>query len=368
VIRGRRLGGAGSERVAGRSRLALATLVSAVTFVAAGVASGLLIDEYGGVLGALEWLLRTLVVIAAVVFIVAGAVLVLRVRRRVRSRPLGWLLAVVAFLAFVWLAAVPVGYSVYLTHLPSRDSVADADLGARKEAVTLSGADGVRLRGWYVPSRNRAAVIALHGTGSSRLGVAGHARMLARHGYGVLALDLRGHGESDGRSTSAPWKNDEDMDAAVEWLTARADVDPARVGMLGVSHGAEVSLRTAARRNNVRAVVAEGAMGSPADARAAGASVPVLAQLGALFGLSILLTGETATPDAEFVERIAPRPLLLISAGRTTEANANRDFQRRAGASAEHWNLADAPHAAALRTAPAEYERRVIGFLDRALR
>jgi dienelactone hydrolase len=158
------------------------------------------------------------------------------------------------------------------------------------------------------------------------------------------------------------------MDAAVEWLTARADVDPARVGMLGVSHGAEVALRTAARRNDVHAVVAEGAMGGPADARDAGASLPVLAQLGALFGLSILLTGETAAADAELVERIAPRPLLLISAGRTTEANANRHFQRRAGASAEHWNLADAAHAAALRTEPAEYERRVIGFLDRALR
>src|SRR3712207_406280 len=236
---------------------------------------------------------------------------------------------------------------VYLTHLPSRDGVADADLGTRKEVVTLTGADGVRLRGWYVRSRNRAAVIALHGTGSSRLGVADHARMLARHGYGVLALDLRGLGESDGRSTSAPWKNDEDMDAAVEWLKARADADPARVGMLGVSHGAEVSLRTAARRNDVRAVVAEGAMGGPADARAAGASVPVLAQLGALFALSVLLTGETVTADAELVERITPRPQLLISAGRTTEANANRDFPRCAGASAEHWNLADASHAAA---------------------
>jgi dienelactone hydrolase len=192
--------------------------------------------------------------------------------------------------------------------------------------------------------------------------------MLVRHGYGVLALDVRGHGESGGRSTSAPWKNDEDMDAAVQWLMARADVDPARVGMLGVSHGAEIALRTAARRGDVRAVVAEGAMGGPADARAAGASLPVLAQLRALFGLSILLTGETATADAELVERIAPRPLLLISAGRTTEANANRHFQRRAGAAAEHWNLAHAAHATALRMQPAEYERRVIGFLDRALR
>jgi hypothetical protein len=44
-------------------------------------------------------------------------------------------------------------------------------------------------------------------------------------------------------------------------------------------------------------------------------------------------TGETVIPDAELVERIAPRPLLLISARRTTEAHANSDFQRGADAS-----------------------------------
>ena len=37
------------------------------------------------------------------------------------------------------------GYSVYLTHLPSRDPVPDADAGARKEAVLLTGADGAFL-------------------------------------------------------------------------------------------------------------------------------------------------------------------------------------------------------------------------------
>ena len=49
-------------------------------------------------------------------------------------------------------------------------------------------------------------------------------------------------------------------------------------------------------------------------------------------------------------------------------ARANEEYDRRGGDTTELWNLPDAPHAAALRTDPTGYERRVIGFLDRALR
>jgi pimeloyl-ACP methyl ester carboxylesterase len=198
--------------------------------------------------------------------------------------------------------------------------------------VALKGADGVTLRGWYVPSRNGAAVLALHGTGSNRLGVARHARLLAGHGYGVLALDLRGHGESGGRSTSVPWRLDDDLDAALDWLEARPDVHGGRIGALGVSLGGEVALQLAARRTDLRAVVAEGVMGGTV------------------------------------VARVAPRPLLLISSGRSSEAAEGRAFARRGGASTALWNLPGARHGGALGTDPAGYEQRVVGFLDRALR
>ncbi len=335
--------------------------------VVAGPLSGLLIDEHGRVLGALEWLLRTLVVIGAVLFIAGGLVCVLRLRRLVRPRPLGWLVAGVAFVAAAWFVAVPVGFGVYLTHLPGRTEVRDTDLGVPKQAVTVAGADGLRLRGWYVPSRNRAAVIALHGTGSSRMGVARHATMLARHGYGVLALDLRGHGESDGRSTSAGWIMDDDVAAAVDWLAARRDVDPGKVALLGVSMGAEVALRVAARHREVRATVAEGLNGGARDAAAAGQSFLAVAQIAVLGAVGTVLSGEDAGADVDLVERVAPRPLMLISAGRGAEAATNRVFADRGGAATEHWNLPDASHAAAIGTDTRGYERRVIPFLDRAL-
>lgn len=56
--------------------------------------------------------------------------------------------------------------------------------------------DGARLAGWYVESRNGAAVI-------RSPAVQRHAAMLIRHGYGVLVFDRRGEGESEGDPTSS---------------------------------------------------------------------------------------------------------------------------------------------------------------------
>jgi hypothetical protein len=60
------------------SRAARTALVAVVVFAVSGTVSGLLIDEYGGVLGVVEWVLRTLVVISAAVALGAAFVLVLR--------------------------------------------------------------------------------------------------------------------------------------------------------------------------------------------------------------------------------------------------------------------------------------------------
>jgi pimeloyl-ACP methyl ester carboxylesterase len=348
-------------------RIARVTAAAAVVLAAAGLLSGVLIDERSGLVGALETVLRTIVVAAAAIAVAGGFVLIARAGRGVRRGPVGWAAAVAGVAAFAWFVAIPIGFGVYLTHLPGRRAVHDVDLGRPKEPVALTAADGATVRGWYVPSRNGAAVIALHGTGSNRLGVADHARMLGRHGYGVLALDLRGHGDSDGRSTSLPWKLDDDLDGAIAWLARRPDVEPRRIGALGVSLGGEVAIQAAARRRELRAIVAEGANGIAADARRGGTDPASAAQLGILGAVSSVLGGEgPPASDGELLERIAPRPVLLISAGRD-EDKINRAYVRQAGGALQHWNLRGASHAAGLRTDRAGYERRVTGFLDRAL-
>ena len=61
-----------------------------------------------------------------------------------------------------------------------------------------------------------------------RSGPQAHTRMLVHHGYGVLLFDRRGEGESQGASNLFGWGGDRDILAAVEFLKAQPDVDPAK--------------------------------------------------------------------------------------------------------------------------------------------
>ena len=73
-------------------------------------------------------------------------------------------------------------------------------------------------------------------------------------------------------------------------------------------------------------------------------------------------------------DRAIERPLLeeVLKAGRWAPNGGNREtmnpvYQRLIGPSAEIWEIDDARHIKGLQTHPEEYERRVVGFFDRAL-
>jgi len=66
------------------------------------------------------------------------------------------------------------------------------------EAWSTRTTDGVTLRGWYLPTKDRRQLIVLvHGPWSSWLEMAGLGRDLHRNGFDVLLFDFRGHGQSD---------------------------------------------------------------------------------------------------------------------------------------------------------------------------
>src|SRR5207237_1014809 len=76
-------------------------------------------------------------------------------------------------LAVNWLV-LPAGFALYATGKPASAVPAGA-LGLPHQNVGFAAADGVRLAGWHVPSRNRAAILLVHGGGGSRAGAVRHA-------------------------------------------------------------------------------------------------------------------------------------------------------------------------------------------------
>jgi uncharacterized protein len=141
----------------------------------------------------------------------------------------------------------PLALTYVFTHA-ARAAVPAANLGTAYEKVTFKTSDGLTLRGWYVPSRNGAAVISAPGRADSQK----PARMLARHGYGVLLFDRRGEGESDGDPNIFGWGAERDLNAAVAYLRTRADVDHGRIGGIGLSVGGETLLQAAAQADGDR--------------------------------------------------------------------------------------------------------------------
>jgi fermentation-respiration switch protein FrsA (DUF1100 family) len=251
----------------------------------------------------------------------------------------------------------------------ARPIVPPAQLGADHENVQFQTGDGLTLHGWYVPSKNGAAVIAFPG----RSGPQRHARMLVRHGYGVLLFDRRGEGESDGDPNQFGWAGDRDVNAAVDYLKTRDDVRPGRIGAIGLSVGGEVLLQAAARSTGLAAVVSDGAgMRSHREALELDGSMrPVALATWAIATPVTALFGNDLPPPSlkDLVPRIAPRPVLFIYAGRKPSGGEelNEKFYAAAGQPKALWRIANAAHTGGITAQPREYERRVIGFFDHAL-
>ena len=76
---------------------------------------------------------------------------------------------------------------------------------------------------------------------------------LASHGYAVLALAYFGIEDLPSSLSHIPL---EYFKTALEWMSAQPSVDPARIGVLGASRGAELALLLGAIDSQLRAVVA----------------------------------------------------------------------------------------------------------------
>src|SRR5215212_10100042 len=161
-----------------------------------------------------------------------------------------------AFLLAAAFLFLPVGTAIVDIHSLHRAIGSPPD--SAYETVSFTTSDDVDLEGWYRPSRNGASVLMISGGGGNRRSTLRHAKMLARHGYGILVYDPRGSGNSEGTVNSYGWGWDKDAAAALDYLAGRDDVEPGRVGALGLSTGADIAIDVAGRRDDVKAVVADG--------------------------------------------------------------------------------------------------------------
>jgi len=244
------------------------------------------------------------------------------------------------------------------------------------EEVTFRTNDGLTLRGWYFEGDGDRAAIVVHGKDSNR--IAGENRtaekiadFLIADGFDVLLFDLRGHGESDGDRFSLGYLERRDVAAAIDYVSGRG-VREDRIALIGISMGAGTVLQTLLLHPNVGAVIADSAY---ADARTLVgenlqqvAGVPGWFTPGVLFFSNVIfgLDGDQVRP-VDVIRAHSDRPLLLIHCDHD-ELIAMHHPRELLAASAskgsELWIATGCQHAWAFNHHAAEYQARLLVFLD----
>jgi hypothetical protein len=368
--------GVGASLIAASHRLHLpagarGALLVAVGALVAATAVGLLPHLVGGwsdVGSAVASTLVVVVLLVGVVLVVAGARAALR-RRRLSGRLAGGVATVVGVVLVVWVVAPAVAathpHDSHVTSTP-------AAYGLDYDAVTLTTADGVDLAAWYVPGSNGAGVVVLHGAGSTRSDALGQAAALVHAGYSALLVDARGHGDSGGSAMDFGWFGDLDVAAGLDHLAARPEIEPGRIGLLGLSMGGEEAIGAAAADPRVRAVVAEGATGRQAADKHWYSDVYgwrgwLQEQLEKVqYGIVDLLSeASPPIPLRLAVSRAVGARFLLITAGDVAdEAHAAAHLRAAAPDRVTVWTVDGAGHTGGYETQPERWTDVVVGFLD----
>lgn len=150
---------------------------------------------------------------------------------------------------------------------PTADPAADEPAAWERVTFTSDRLDLVgELR--LPPVAGPAPAVALTGpfTGVKDQVAGVYAERLAQAGFVTLAFDHRGFGESGGRRGHEDSQGKlADLRAAVELLRSLHEVDPERIGLVGICLGGGYAVRAAAENPRVRAVVGiAGGYNSPA--------------------------------------------------------------------------------------------------------
>lgn len=251
----------------------------------------------------------------------------------------------------------------------SERGLTPGDVGLAWEDITLQASAGGQFRGYFVPGSNGAAILMPPTTNDGRDGRLDMAALFARHGYAVLAFESR-RCAGMGPHSLGYHETDEVGDALI-YVTHHAGVMPERVGIYGFSSAGATAILSAARFPGIRAVVAEGGYGDFAENAIGRESDTVLEaiykwSLGASYRVITGLDINKLSP-LDVIGTVAPRPILLIYGADERSLAGGRQQASAAGPTAELWVVEGAGHGAYRDAAPAEYERRVIAFFDRAL-
>jgi dipeptidyl aminopeptidase/acylaminoacyl peptidase len=242
------------------------------------------------------------------------------------------------------------------------------------EDVELVAADGINFGAWHFrqPGSPQTVIIS-GGHKGQRQGALGIAIALWRKGFNVILYSYRGMPGSDRAAVTFGIKEVLELQAVIAF--ARKRIPGARIGLLGYSMGAVVSLLGAAGEPEVQALVLDSPFSDlrrllVENVRAASKmpGTPFVWMAGLMFWLRTRSTLAACRP-LDVLTALEPRPLFFIHGGADamTTLNHSRRLYDAYRGPREIWIVQGAPHAGAYFADRPLYVERVAGFFARHL-
>src|SRR5262244_3955388 len=137
------------------------------------------------------------------------------------------------------------------------------DLKMNYEDVSFKTADGLTLRGWFIPGARvtEKTLILLHGYPADKGNIL-PALSFLHEDFNLLLFDFRYLGKSEGSYSTAGAREVEDLLAAIQFLKSRGVRE---VGVWGFSMGGAVALMAIEKAPEIRVVISESSYASLAE-------------------------------------------------------------------------------------------------------
>ncbi len=300
-----------------------------------------------------------------------------------RGRRRSWLRTIVMIILVVLLLIVVVlggvGWYASGRAIHPHQNVYDWSLSdypnLKAEPVTFTTRDGITLAGRFFPGTSKTTIILSHGYGDDQDQMIPWADFLNRAGFSVFTYDMRERGQSGGDAVTLGAKEQLDLVSAVDYLVTRPDVDHGRIGALGVSLGASVTILAAARDKRIAAIVDDSGFSAASNVIATSFQkflhVPAFPFAPVTVKIAEWRTGSNVhqVRPVKVIGSISPRPVFIIHGTADTlvpPVNSEQNFAA-ANQPKEVWWVPGAGHVEARTLDPNDYQLRVIQFFHQSL-
>jgi len=159
-----------------------------------------------------------------------------------------WIVTAIACVYIIFAGFLFVFQSSHVYYPQRAMSTDPASISVDFESVYFETEDGVKLFGWFIPTKDAGGVVLFcHGNAGNISHRLESIQIFHELGLDVFIFDYRGYGQSEGKPTEQGTYRD--AEAAWHYLVEQRKIDPARIIIFGRSLGASVAAWLAQNRS-----------------------------------------------------------------------------------------------------------------------